>query len=147
MATYTGLYHYIRKLLASTEEAKKYGFTETSFSFNSEIAQCPYCRGLGFEVIEMQFLSDLIIPCEVCKGTRFKEEILEIRWKGKNIAEILDLTVDSAYEFFGNHREIKKILNILKNLGLGYLKLGQPLSTLSGGRGSEIKNCRTFNSN
>ncbi len=139
VATYTGLYNYIRKLLASTDEAKKYGFTETSFSFNSETAQCPHCKGLGFEIIEMQFLSDLVIPCEVCKGTRFKEEVLEIRWRGKNIAQILDLTVDSAYEFFGNHREIKRILNILRNLGLGYLKLGQPLSTLSGGEAQRIK--------
>lgn len=139
VATYTGLYTYIRKLLASTEDAKKYGFTETSFSFNSETAQCPHCRGLGFEIIELQFLSDLIIPCEVCKGARFKDEVLEIRWRGKNIAEILDLTVDSAYDFFGNHREIKRVLSILRNLGLGYLKLGQPLSTLSGGEAQRIK--------
>ncbi|MGC9108802.1 MAG: excinuclease ABC subunit UvrA [Caldimicrobium sp.] len=139
IATYTGLYTYIRRLLASTDEAKKFGYTEASFSFNSETAQCPNCRGLGFEIVEMQFLSDLVIPCEVCKGARFKEEFLEIRWRGKNVAEILDLTVDSAYEFFGNHREIKRILEILRKLGLGYLKLGQPLSTLSGGEAQRLK--------
>jgi len=139
VATYMGIYPYIRRLLASTEDAKRLGYTETVFSFNSELGQCPSCKGLGFEVIEMQFLSDLVIPCEVCKGTRFKEEILEIRWRGKNIAEILNLTVDAAYEFFGNHREIKKILQILKDLGLGYLTLGQPLSTLSGGEAQRLK--------
>ncbi len=139
VATYINIFPYIRKLLASTPLAKKYGYSESFFSFNSEAAQCPECKGLGFEVIEMQFLSDLIIPCEVCKGKRFREEVLEIKWRGKNIAEILDLTVDSALEFFGNHTPIKKGLEILQKLGLGYLKLGQPLSTLSGGEAQRLK--------
>jgi excinuclease ABC subunit A len=139
VATYIGIFPYIRKLLASTPLAKKYGYTETFFSFNSEISQCPECKGLGFEVIEMQFLSDLVIPCEVCKGKRYRDEVLEIKWKDKNIAEILELTVDSAIEFFGNHPLIKENLNILQKLGLGYLKLGQPLSTLSGGEAQRLK--------
>ncbi len=139
IATFIEIYPYIRKLLANTEIAKKYGYSETFFSFNSEYVQCPNCKGLGFEVIEMQFLSDLVIPCEICKGTRFKEEVLEVRWRGKNIAEILDLTVSSAREFFGNHLEIQKRLQLLEDLGLGYIKLGQPLSTLSGGEAQRLK--------
>lgn len=139
VASFLGVSPYLRKLLASTEEAKKSGFTETNFSFNSEIAQCPNCRGLGFEVVEMQFLSDLLIPCEVCKGTRFREEVLEVRWREKNIAEMLELTVDEAYNFFGGHGEIKRLLQILRDLGLGYLRLGQPLSHLSGGEAQRLK--------
>jgi len=139
VATYIGVLPYIRKLLASTPLAKKYGYTETFFSFNSELAQCPECKGLGFKIVEMQFLSDLVLPCEVCKGKRFRDEVLEIKWKDKNIAEILELTVDSAIEFFKNHPLIRKPLEILQKLGLSYLKLGQPLSTLSGGEAQRLK--------
>ncbi|MFN3567468.1 MAG: excinuclease ABC subunit UvrA [Caldimicrobium sp.] len=139
IATYVGLFPYIRKLMASTEEAKKFGYSETFFSLNSEAAQCPNCKGLGYEIVEMQFLPDLYIPCEVCKGRRFREEVLEVKWRGKNIAEILELTVSEAHAFFGNHREIRKILEILINLGLDYLRLGQPLSTLSGGEAQRLK--------
>lgn len=139
VATYLNIYPYLKKLLASTSTAKKYGYSENFFSFNSDLAQCPECKGLGYEVIEMQFLSDLAIPCEVCKGTRFKEEILEVKWKDKNIAEMLDMTINEASEFFGGHTQLKKIFNLLQNLGLGYLKLGQPLSTLSGGEAQRIK--------
>ncbi len=139
LATYIGIYTYLRKLLASTEEAKKFGFTESSFSINSETSHCPNCKGLGYEIVEMQFLPDLQIPCEVCKGKRFREEILEIRWRGKNISEMLELTVSEAYNFFQKHREIKRVLEILMQLGLEYLKLGQPLSTLSGGEAQRLK--------
>ncbi|MCS7198734.1 MAG: excinuclease ABC subunit UvrA [Caldimicrobium sp.] len=139
VATFMGIYPYLRKLLASTDEAKNLGYSEGAFSFNSELAQCENCKGLGFEIVEMQFLPDLIIPCEVCQGRRFKEEVLEIRWRGKNISEMLDLTVESALKFFGNHREIQRLLQILESLGLGYLRLGQPLSTLSGGEAQRLK--------
>jgi len=139
VATYIDIYPYIRKLLASTESAKSLGFTEGHFSFNSPSAQCPNCRGLGYEVVELQFLSDLVIPCEVCQGKRFREEILEVRWRGKNIAEILELTVQSALDFFGGHREIRRALEVLDRLGLSYLKLGQPLSTLSGGEAQRLR--------
>jgi len=139
VATYIDIYPYIRKLLASTDAAKSLGFTEGHFSFNSPSAQCPNCRGLGYEVVELQFLSDLVIPCEVCQGKRFREEILEVRWRGKNIAEILDLTVESALEFFGGHREIRRALEVLDRLGLSYLRLGQPLSTLSGGEAQRLR--------
>jgi len=139
VATYIEIYPFIRKLLASTDTAKSLGFTEGHFSFNSPSAQCPNCRGLGYEVVELQFLSDLVIPCEVCQGKRFREEILEVRWRGKNIAEILDLTVQEALEFFGGHREIRRALEVLDRLGLSYLKLGQPLSTLSGGEAQRLR--------
>jgi len=139
VATYIDIYPYIRKLLASTDAAKSLGFTEGHFSFNSPSAQCPNCRGLGYEVIELQFLSDLVIPCEVCQGKRFREEILEVRWRGMNIAEILELTIESALEFFGGHREIRRALEVLDRLGLSYLKLGQPLSTLSGGEAQRLR--------
>ncbi|MFN4132037.1 MAG: hypothetical protein ACK4GE_03045, partial [Caldimicrobium sp.] len=139
IATFIGLHVYFRKLLASTEEAKKFGYPEAAFSFNSETSQCPNCKGLGYEVVEMQFLPDLYIPCEVCRGKRFREEILEVRWRGKNIAEMLELTVKEASEFFGGHREIKKILDILIHLGLDYIKLGQTLNTLSGGEAQRLK--------
>ncbi|MFN4197094.1 MAG: excinuclease ABC subunit A, partial [Caldimicrobium sp.] len=139
IATYVGLFPYIRKLMASTEEAKKFGYSESFFSLNSEASQCPNCKGLGYEIVEMQFLPDLYIPCEVCKGKRFREEVLEVKWRGKNIAEILDLTINEARDFFGNHKEIRKILEILINLGLDYLLLGQPLSTLSGGEAQRLK--------
>ncbi|MDM7202612.1 MAG: ATP-binding cassette domain-containing protein, partial [Thermodesulfobacteriaceae bacterium] len=139
VATYLGLYNYIKKLFAGTEEAKKLGYTASNFSFNSENAQCPNCKGLGYEIVEMQFLPDLFIPCEVCRGKRLREEILEIKWRGKNIAEILDLTVKEAYSFFGKHRELKRILEILIELGIDYLKLGQSLSTLSGGEAQRLK--------
>ncbi|MCI4454488.1 MAG: excinuclease ABC subunit UvrA [Thermodesulfobacterium sp.] len=139
VATYIDIYPYIRRLLASTDAAKSLGLTEGHFSFNSPSAQCPNCRGLGYEVVELQFLSDLVIPCEVCQGKRFREEILEVRWRGKNIAEILELTVESALEFFGGHREIRRALEVLDRLGLSYLKLGQPLSTLSGGEAQRLR--------
>ncbi len=139
VATYMGLYPFIRKLLASTEEAKALGFNEGYFSFNSPQTQCPNCKGLGYEVVELQFLSDLAIPCEICQGKRFREDVLEIKWRGKNIAEILELTVSEALSFFGSHREMKRILQILEKLGLSYLKLGQSLSTLSGGEAQRLK--------
>ena len=139
VATYIDIYPYIRRLLASTETAKTLGFSEGHFSFNSPSAQCPNCRGLGYEVVELQFLSDLVIPCEVCQGKRFREEILEVRWRGKNIAEILELTVESALDFFGGHREIRRALEVLDRLGLSYLRLGQPLSTLSGGEAQRLR--------
>jgi len=145
VATYAGIFPFMRRLLASTKEAKALGYSENYFSFNSELAQCPECKGLGYEIIEMQFLSDLTIPCEVCKGTRYKKEVLEVRWRGKNIAEMLDLTVSEAIEFFGSHPLIKKPLQILESLGLGYLKLGQPLSTLSGGEAQRLRIASVLN--
>jgi len=144
VATYIDVFTYIRQLFASTPLAKKLGFSQNFFSFNSEQAQCPECKGLGFEVIEMQFLSDLVIPCEFCNATRYRKEVLEIKWKGKNIAEVLEMTVKEALKFFSGHPIIASRLEILEKLGLGYLKLGQPLSTLSGGEAQRLKIAEAF---
>ena len=144
VATYLGIFTYIRKLLASTDTAKAFGYEDSFFSFNSPVAQCPECKGLGVEIVEMQFLSDLVIPCEICKGTRFRPEVLKVKWREKNIAEILELTVDQALDFFGNHPLIRRPLELMQRLGLGYLKLGQPLSTLSGGEAQRLKIVETL---
>ncbi|OAG27276.1 hypothetical protein TH606_07660 [Thermodesulfatator autotrophicus] len=138
-ATYLKVYDLIRKLLAATPLAKEMGFSASAFSFNSSIGQCPHCEGLGFEVVEMQFLSDLYFPCSLCQGKRFKEEVLKVRYKGKNIAEILELTFDEAFSFFEDERELRRRLKAAQALGLGYLKLGQPLNTLSGGEAQRLK--------
>ncbi|WP_022853742.1 excinuclease ABC subunit UvrA [Thermodesulfatator atlanticus] len=138
-ATYLKVYDVLRKLLAKEPLAKELGLSATAFSFNSEKGQCPHCQGLGFETVEMQFLSDLYLPCPVCRGTRFKEEVLRVRYQGKNIAEILDLTFDEALLFFAEHQDICQRLYAAKALGLGYLKLGQPLNTLSGGEAQRLR--------
>ncbi len=138
-ATYLKAYDIIRQLLASTEKAKELGLSPSAFSFNSPIGQCPHCEGLGFEVIEMQFLSDLYFPCPICKGKRFREEILSIYWNGKNIAEILELTINQALEFFAGEQELCRRLSAAEKVGLGYLRLGQPISTLSGGEAQRLK--------
>ncbi|AEH44191.1 excinuclease ABC, A subunit [Thermodesulfatator indicus DSM 15286] len=138
-ATYLKVYDLIRKLLANTPLAKEKGLSASAFSFNSSIGQCPHCEGLGFEVVEMQFLSDLYFPCSLCKGKRFKEEILQVRYKGKNVAEILELTFDEAISFFESEKELIRRLDAARALGLGYLRLGQPLNTLSGGEAQRLK--------
>ncbi len=138
-ATYLKAYDLIRKLLASTEQAKELGLSASAFSFNSPLGQCPHCGGLGFEVVEMQFLSDLYFPCPICKGRRFREEILSVRWRGKNVAEILELTITEAKDFFSGHKELCRRLAAAEKVGLGYLRLGQPISTLSGGEAQRLK--------
>ncbi len=144
VASYVGIYEFIKKLFASTKEAKKRGYTPNYFSFYSSLGACPECNGAGYEVVEMQFLSDLYFPCEVCKGRRFRSEILEVEWRGKNIAQVLELTVKEGREFFGKHPLIQKGLEILEILGLDYLKLGQPLHTLSYGEAERIKIARVL---
>ncbi len=137
--SYLGIYPFIRKLFASTKEAKELGLPEGAFSFNSETYQCPACKGLGYEVVEMQFLSDVCLPCEVCKGKRFRKEVLQVRWRGKSIWDVFECTVNEALELFKGHPLIRKPLEILSSLGLGYLTLGQPLSTLSGGEAQRLR--------
>ncbi|NPB10070.1 MAG: excinuclease ABC subunit UvrA, partial [Thermodesulfobacteria bacterium] len=149
-ATYLKVYDGLRKLLAATPEAKEAGLSASAFSFNSSVGQCPHCQGLGFEVVEMQFLSDLHFPCPVCKGRRFREEVLSVRWHGKNVADFLELTFEEARDFFSLDRassskeekilrEIREKLRAAMQVGLGYLRLGQPLSTLSGGEAQRLK--------
>ncbi len=144
LATYLRLYDFIRKLLASSPEAKSQGLSARHFSFNSPEGRCPECEGLGYQTIEMQFLSDLTFPCEVCGGKRFQPEILRVRWRGKNVAEILELTVAEALEFFRGHRELYRRLLPAVEVGLSYLRLGQPLATLSGGEAQRLKMARAL---
>ena len=138
-ATYTGVFDDIRTLFTTTKEAKMYGFEKNRFSFNVKGGRCEACRGDGVKKIEMHFLPDVYVPCEVCKGTRYNRETLNIKYKGKNIAEVLDLRVTEALEFFENVPKIKHKLQVLKDVGLGYIKLGQPAPTLSGGEAERVK--------
>ena len=138
-ATYTGVFDDIRDVFANTREAKIRGYDKGRFSFNVKGGRCEACYGDGVKKIEMHFLPDVYVPCEVCKGTRYNRETLEIKFKGKNIAEVLDMTVEEAAEFFENIPKVKNKLNMLKEVGLGYVKIGQSAPTLSGGEASRVK--------
>ena len=138
-ATYTTLFTAIRKLFADLRESKVRGYQKGRFSFNVKGGRCEACQGQGQLQIEMQFLPDVYVPCDVCHGARYNRETLQIRFKGKNIAEVLDMTVDDAAEFFANVPRIVQKLETLQDVGLGYIKLGQPATTLSGGEAQRIK--------
>ena len=138
-ATYTGVFDFIRDIFATTNEAKLRGYDKGRFSFNVEGGRCEACHGDGIIKIEMNFLSDVYVPCEVCKGKRYNRETLEVKYKGKSIADILDMTVEEALEFFENIPRIKQKIQTLYDVGLGYIKLGQPSTTLSGGEAQRIK--------
>lgn len=138
-ATYTGVFDDIRDLFASTNEAKVRGYNKGRFSFNVKGGRCEACRGDGIIKIEMHFLPDVYVPCEVCHGKRYNRETLEVKYKGKNISDILDMTVDEALEFFENIPKIKRKLQTISDVGLGYMKLGQPATTLSGGEAQRVK--------
>lgn len=138
-ATYTGLFDQLRKLFAQTPDAKKAGFSTSYFSFNSKQGQCPACSGSGVVVTGMHIFEDLEQPCPVCHGTRFKGEVLSVEYKGKNIHQVLQMSVDEARYFFVDEASVLPYLNALWLLGLGYLKLGQPSTTLSGGEAQRIK--------
>ena len=144
-ATYTGVFTDIRELFASTEEARMRGYTKGRFSFNKPGGRCEACQGEGYIKVEMYFLPDIYVPCEVCKGKRYNRETLEVHYKGKNIADILDMSVDRAYEFFRDIPRIERKLRLLKDVGLGYIKLGQPATTLSGGEAQRIKLAKELN--
>ncbi|MCX7885584.1 MAG: ATP-binding cassette domain-containing protein, partial [Caloramator sp.] len=138
-ATYTGVFDYIREIFAQTPEAKMRGYKSGRFSFNVKGGRCEACGGDGIIKIEMQFLSDVYIPCEVCKGKRYNRETLEIKYKGKNISDVLDMTVEEALIFFENIPRIKNKLQTLYDVGLSYVKLGQPSTELSGGEAQRVK--------
>ena len=138
-ATYSGVFTHIRDLFTETIEAKTRGYNPGRFSFNVKGGRCDACEGDGILRIEMHFLPDVYVQCEVCKGNRYNRETLEVKYRGKNIAEVLDMTVTVALEFFKNIPKIHSILQTLEDVGLGYIKLGQPATTLSGGEAQRIK--------
>ena len=138
-ATYTGAFDLIRDIFAGTNEAKMRGYEKGRFSFNVSGGRCESCNGDGVHKIEMHFLPDVYVPCEVCKGKRYNRETLEVKYKGKNIADVLDMTVEEALEFFENIPKIKNKIQTLYDVGLGYIKLGQPSTTLSGGEAQRVK--------
>lgn len=138
-ATYTGTFTPIREFFATVPEARMRGYAPGRFSFNVKGGRCEACGGEGFTQIEMQFLPDVTVPCEVCKGKRYNREALEIKFKGKNIAEILDMTVEQALAFFEHFPKVKSKLQTLHDVGLGYIRLGQPAPTLSGGEAQRVK--------
>ena len=138
-ATYTNVFNDIREVFASTNDAKVRGYKPGRFSFNVKGGRCEACSGDGLVKIEMHFLADIFVPCEVCKGKRYNRETLEIKYKGKNIYEVLEMTVDEGVEFFENHPKIKRKLETLQEVGLGYIKIGQSSTTLSGGEAQRVK--------
>lgn len=138
-ATYTGVFDDIRDVFAATNEAKVRGYKKGRFSFNVKGGRCEACRGDGIIKIEMHFLPDVYVPCEVCHGKRYNRETLEVTYKGKNISDILDMTVEDAVSFFENHPKIKRKLQTILDVGLGYITLGQPATTLSGGEAQRVK--------
>ena len=138
-ATYTGVFDTIRELFSQTSEAKTRGYKQGRFSFNVKGGRCEACRGDGIIKIEMHFLPDVYVPCEVCKGARYNRETLEVHYKGKTIADVLAMTVDDAVEFFKNLPKISRKMQTLQDVGLGYIKLGQPATTLSGGEAQRVK--------
>jgi excinuclease ABC subunit A len=138
-ATYTGLFDVIREVFSQTQESKMRGYKPGRFSFNVKGGRCEACRGDGIIKIEMHFLPDVYVPCEVCKGARYNRETLEVRYRGKSISQVLDMVVDEGVEFFQNIPKIQRKLQILQDVGLGYIKLGQPATTLSGGEAQRIK--------
>ena len=138
-ATYTGVFNDIRELFAQTPDAKKRGFSAGRFSFNVKGGRCEACQGDGILKIEMHFLPDIYVPCEVCKGQRYNRETLEVRYKGKNIYDVLDMTVEEACGFFADIPRIARKIATLNDVGLGYVKMGQPATTLSGGEAQRVK--------
>ena len=138
-ATYTGVMSDIRELFASTQDAKSRGYGAGRFSFNVRGGRCEACAGDGLVKIEMHFLPDIYVPCDVCKGKRYNRETLEVRYKGKNISEVLDMTVEEAMTFFENLPKIHSKIQTLYDVGLGYVKLGQSSTTLSGGEAQRVK--------
>ena len=138
-ATYTGVFSDIRSLFVGLPEAKIRGYKPGRFSFNVKGGRCEECKGNGYKSIEMNFLPDVMVPCEVCHGKRYNRETLEVRYKGKSIADVLDMTINRAVEFFENVPSILQKIKTIQDVGLGYIKLGQPSTTLSGGESQRIK--------
>jgi excinuclease ABC subunit A len=139
LATYTGFFDEVRRLFAATPAAKKRRYTAGRFSFNVEGGRCPTCEGEGFVCVELLFMPSVYAPCPVCRGSRYQESTLQVLYRGKNIAEVLGLSVDAACEFFADQAAIHRPLKLLQDIGLGYLRLGQPATELSGGEAQRVK--------
>jgi len=144
-ATYTGVFTPIRELFASLEGSLERGYNSSRFSFNVKGGRCESCEGAGYKLIEMHFLPPILIECEVCHGKRFNSQTLEVKYKGKTISDVLDLTVDESYNLFKDIPFIAERLKLLKDVGLGYIELGQSATTLSGGEAQRIKLARELN--
>ncbi len=138
-ATYTGVFDYVREAFAETKLAKQRGYEKGRFSFNVKGGRCEECGGQGTVKIEMNFLSDVYVPCEECEGARYNDETLDVTYRGKTIAEVLDMSVEDAHDFFEHDSRVRRRLKLLKDVGLDYMKLGQPSTTLSGGEAQRIK--------
>lgn len=138
-ATYTGVFTDIRELFVELPESKMRGYKPGRFSFNVKGGRCEACRGSGYKTIEMNFLPDVLVPCEACQGKRYNHETLEVRFKGKSIGDVLDMTINQAVEFFANVPSILNKIKVLQEVGLGYIKLGQSSTTLSGGESQRVK--------
>jgi excinuclease ABC subunit A len=139
LATYTGLFDHVRKLFAETKLAKSRRYDAGQFSFNVVKGRCENCEGEGFVMVELLFLPSVYTPCPVCHGTRYQAKTLEVKYKDKNIAEVLQLTVDTALDFFADDPQVARSLTVLRDVGLGYIRLGQPATELSGGEAQRIK--------
>jgi excinuclease ABC subunit A len=139
MATYTGLFDHVRDLFAATRMAHERGYDAGRFSFNVAKGRCPTCSGEGFVCVELLFLPSVYSPCPACHGSRFNPKTLEVKYRGKNIAEVLSLTVDDAIDFFAEETVVQRALSVVSEVGLGYLRLGQPATELSGGEAQRIK--------
>jgi len=139
LATYTGLFDHVRKLFASTKAARARRYDAGRFSFNVAKGRCEHCEGEGFVCVELLFLASVYAPCPTCGGARYNAKTLEITYEGKNIADVLGLTVDAAWEFFAEAPQVRRALDVLRQVGLGYLRLGQPATELSGGEAQRIK--------
>ena len=138
-ATYTGLFTEIRKIFVALPESKARGYKPGRFSFNVAGGRCETCKGNGYRTLEMNFLPNVTIPCEVCHGKRYTRETLEVRYRGKTIADVLEMTINQASEFFENIPQLHRRLEVMRKVGLGYIKLGQPSTTLSGGESQRVK--------
>jgi len=139
LATYTGLFDHVRRLFAATPDARKRRYDAGRFSFNVAKGRCETCEGEGFVMVELLFLPSVYAPCPTCHGARYNAKTLEIRLRGRNIAEVLGMTVDAAWEFFEEEDAVRRSLHVLREVGLGYLRLGQPATELSGGEAQRIK--------
>jgi excinuclease ABC subunit A len=138
-ATFTGVFDSIRKIFAATRQAKQYGYGASRFSFNAKGGRCEACEGYGVRKLEMNFLPDLFVVCDECRGARFNQQTLRVKYRGRSIADVLEMSVQQARTFFENFAHINRVLESLEQVGLGYLPLGQPATTLSGGEAQRVK--------